>query len=115
MYFVFDVKHDGRYKTRLVADGQLTDIPLESVFRCSTSKRNPTCGILSITSSYGQHTLEKFKLKGTVQVSFHQGMNFYCDEDNTLCISPIKYIDRLIMNYEKLFGETPKPSVFITP
>ena len=29
---VFDVKHDGRYKARLVADGHLTDAPLESVY-----------------------------------------------------------------------------------
>jgi len=29
---VFDVKHDGRHKACLVADGHLTDIPLESVY-----------------------------------------------------------------------------------
>ena len=32
VHFVFDVKHDGRHKARLVADGQLLDIPLESVY-----------------------------------------------------------------------------------
>jgi len=32
VHFVFDVKHDGRHKARLVADGHLTDIPLESVY-----------------------------------------------------------------------------------
>jgi hypothetical protein len=26
------VKHDGRHKSRLVADGHLTDVPLESVY-----------------------------------------------------------------------------------
>jgi hypothetical protein len=30
--FVFDVKHDGRHKARLVADGQLTEVPLVSVY-----------------------------------------------------------------------------------
>jgi hypothetical protein len=31
-HFVFDVKHDGRHKARLVADGHLTEVPLESVY-----------------------------------------------------------------------------------
>jgi hypothetical protein len=47
----------------------------------------------------------KFKLKGTGPISFHHlGMDFTRDEDNTLCISPTKYIDKLVKNYEKLFG-----------
>jgi hypothetical protein len=32
VYLSFDVKHNGRHKARLVADGHLTDIPLESVY-----------------------------------------------------------------------------------
>ena len=31
-YFSFDVKDDGRCKSRLVADGNLTDIPLSSAY-----------------------------------------------------------------------------------
>jgi hypothetical protein len=31
-HLLFDVKHDGRHETRLVADGHLTDIPIDSVF-----------------------------------------------------------------------------------
>jgi len=31
-HFVFDVKHDGRHKSCLVAGGHLTDVPLESVY-----------------------------------------------------------------------------------
>jgi len=27
-HFVFDIKHDGRHKSRLVAGGHLTDVPL---------------------------------------------------------------------------------------
>ena len=50
----------------------------------------------------------KFKTKGTGPISFHLGMDFHRDDDNTLCISPVKYIEKLIKNYEKLFGETPK-------
>ena len=29
-HFVFDAKHDGRHKARLVADGHLTEVPLSS-------------------------------------------------------------------------------------
>ena len=31
-HLVFDVKHDGRHKAWFVADGHLTDAPLESVY-----------------------------------------------------------------------------------
>ena len=34
-----DVKHDGRHKARLVADGHLTDIPLDSVYSGVVSLR----------------------------------------------------------------------------
>jgi Reverse transcriptase (RNA-dependent DNA polymerase) len=52
-------------------------------------------------------TLEKnhkFKLKGTGPITFHLGMDFLRDGDNTLCTSTAKYIDKLIKNYEKRFG-----------
>ena len=32
VHLVFDVKHDGRHKARLVADGHLTSLPVESVY-----------------------------------------------------------------------------------
>ena len=44
----------------------------------------------------------KFKLKGTGPISFHLGMDFNRDEDNTLYISPAKYIDKLVQNYSYL-------------
>ena len=31
-HFVFDMKHDGRHKATLVADGNLTNVPLSSVY-----------------------------------------------------------------------------------
>ena len=31
-HFVFDVKHDGRDKARIASDGNLTDVPLSSVY-----------------------------------------------------------------------------------
>jgi hypothetical protein len=53
----------------------------------------------------------KFKTKGTGPISFHLGMDFIRDEDGTLNISYTQYIDKLIKNYEKMFGESPKQSV----
>jgi len=32
VHMIYDVKHDGRHKARLVADGHLTGIPVESVY-----------------------------------------------------------------------------------
>ena len=32
VHLIYDVKHDGRHKARLVADGHLTDVPLDSVY-----------------------------------------------------------------------------------
>ena len=218
VHLVFDVKHDGRHKARLVADGHLTDIPLESVYsgvvslrgfrlvlflaelnhlkiwatdignaylEAYTSEKVYIIGgpefkdreghILVINKAlYGLRssgarwhdrfadcvrelgffpckaepdiwmrrkdnvyeyiavyvddlaiamkdpkeftdTLEekhKFKLKSTGPISFHLGMDFNRDDDNTLCISPAKYIDKLVQNYAKLFGM--KPSTCVT-
>jgi hypothetical protein len=51
------------------------------------------------------------KIKGTGPITFHLGMDFTRDDDNSLCISPTKYIDQLIQNYEKSFGMKPNTSV----
>ena len=32
VHLIYDVKHDGRHKARLVADGHLTDVPDNSVY-----------------------------------------------------------------------------------
>jgi len=32
VHLVFDVKHDSRHKSRLVADGHLTEVPLDSIY-----------------------------------------------------------------------------------
>jgi len=32
VHHVFDVKHDGRHKSQLVADGHLTEVPLDSIY-----------------------------------------------------------------------------------
>jgi hypothetical protein len=38
-------------------------------------------------------------------------MDFTRDDNNTLCISPTKYIDKLVKNYEKSLGMKPNTSV----
>jgi Reverse transcriptase (RNA-dependent DNA polymerase) len=40
VHMVYDVKHDGRHKARLVADGHLTDIPIESAYSGVVSLRS---------------------------------------------------------------------------
>ena len=39
VHLVFDVKHDGRHKARMVADGHLTNLPLNSVYAGVVSLR----------------------------------------------------------------------------
>ena len=38
-------------------------------------------------------------------------MDFSRDDDGTLCITPKKYIDRIMDNYKRTFGESPKQNV----
>jgi hypothetical protein len=217
VHFVFDVKHDGRHKARLVADGHLTEVPLESVYSGVVSlrgfrlvlflaelnklelwatdignayleaftsekvyiiagpefkeleghvliiskalyglrssgarwhdrfadcimelgffpcKSEPDIWMRKLNNMYEyvavyvddlaiamQNPREfvdilenkhKFKTKGTGPISFHLGMDFSRDEDNTLCLSSTKYIEKLMKNYERMFGELPKQNV----
>jgi hypothetical protein len=53
----------------------------------------------------------KFQTKGSGPMSFHLGMKFHRDDDKTLCISAVNYIEKMVSNYEKVFGEPPKQSV----
>jgi hypothetical protein len=217
VHLVFDVKHDGRHKARLVADGHLTEIPTEAVYSGVVSLRSfrlvafaaelndllfwatdignayleaftsekvyieagPEFGelaghILLISKAlYGLRTSSaqwadrladvmreigfkqckaepyiwmrpngdvyeyvavyvddlalamkdpqsfvdqlvkqyNFKLKGTGPVAFHLGMDFSRDKDGTLCMSSKKYTEKIIANYERMYGESPKQNV----
>lgn len=53
-----------------------------------------------------KHT-HKFKLKGTGEISFHLGCNFYRDNDGTLCYAPKIHIQKMVNNYKRLFGCKP--------
>lgn len=60
------------------------------------------------------HELEqthKFKLKGTGELEFHLGCNFFRDEEGVLCFGPRKYIERTAAEYERMFGQKPKTNV----
>jgi hypothetical protein len=217
VHLVFDVKHDGRHKARLVADGHLTDVPIDSVYSGVVSLRGfrlalflaelneletwatdignayleaetsekvyieagpefgerychflivrkalyglrssgarwhdklsdclrelgffpckaepdiwmrPSGGIYEYVAVYVDDlaiVLRKpqefadilkqkynFKLKGTGPIAFHLGMDIYREDNGTLCIAPRKYIERIIANYERIFGEPPKQVV----
>ena len=41
VHFVYAIKHDGRFKARLVADGHLTKEPVESIYSGVVSLRSP--------------------------------------------------------------------------
>ena len=50
----------------------------------------------------------EFKLKGTGPISFHLGCDFFRDETGTLCYAPLKYIEKMMSNYERIFGKKPR-------
>jgi hypothetical protein len=54
-----------------------------------------------------------FKLKGTGPTSYHLGIDYFRDEDGTLCMAPKKYIEKLIDGYARMFGS--KPKQYTTP
>jgi Reverse transcriptase (RNA-dependent DNA polymerase) len=56
----------------------------------------------------------KFKTNGSGPLSFHLGMNFHRDDDVTLCITSLKYVEKMIGNYKKIFGELPKQNVTLS-
>ena len=57
------------------------------------------------------HDLEithRFKLKGTGPTSYHLGCNYWRDDDGTLCVGPTAYIDKMVAEYERLYGSKPQ-------
>ena len=57
--------------------------------------------------------IHKFKLKGTGQVKFHLGCNYYRDEAGCMCFAPKKYINKCMDVYKRTFGESPRK--YVTP
>ena len=50
----------------------------------------------------------KFKLKGTGSISFHLGCDFFRDDDGVLCYAPRKYIEKVLNNYQRIYGSQPR-------
>ena len=48
-----------------------------------------------------------FKLKGTGEVDFHLGCDYFRDKDGTLCVGPRKYIERMESSFKNHFGSAP--------
>jgi hypothetical protein len=49
-----------------------------------------------------------YTLKGVGPMSYHLGADIYRDQDGTLCFGAKSYIERMLINYETMFGEKPK-------
>ena len=52
-----------------------------------------------------------FKIKSPDSIAFHLGCDFFRDEDGTLCFAPRKYIEKMVDNYQRIFGSKPQHRV----
>jgi hypothetical protein len=43
-----------------------------------------------------------FKLKGTGPLKYHLGCDSFRDDAGTLCLGPLKFIEKMMEHYEKL-------------
>ena len=50
-----------------------------------------------------------FKIKEAGPLEFHLGANFFRNDENTPCMAPQKYIERLVSSYKKMFGRKQVP------
>jgi len=57
------------------------------------------------------HDKYQFKLKGTGLISFHLGCNFIREDNGTMCMSPKRYIEKLLGTYKRIFGSKPRQNV----
>jgi hypothetical protein len=67
--------------------------------------RDPQSLIDILTNKYG------FKLKGTGNMSFHLGCDFFRADEGVLCMAPRKYIEKMVSGYETKFGEKPQRKI----
>lgn len=66
--------------------------------------KDPPSFVRDLEQAYG------FKLKGTGPITFHLGCDFFRDKHGILCMSPRKYIDKVVSEYVRIFGKRPKTS-----
>eukprot|EP00980_Cylindrotheca_fusiformis_P021594 scaffold8446_cov90-Cylindrotheca_fusiformis.AAC.2 len=53
----------------------------------------------------------KFKLKGTGEISFHLGCDYFRDQDGVLRFAPKQYIEKMVSSFERMFGTKLKTNV----
>ena len=53
------------------------------------------------------------KLKGMGLIDYHLGMSFRCNERGELCISPTRYIEKMVDTYVQLFGQKPSTKALL--
>ena len=70
---------------------------------CLIVSKDPQAVIDMLTKKHA------FKLKGTGPISFHLGCDFFRDKDGVLCYAPCKYIEKILENYRRIFGQYPRP------
>ena len=58
---------------------------------------------------------KKFKLEGAGPIDFRLGCDFFHDEEGALCFAPRKYIDKLVVRHEQIFGSKPKTTKITLP
>ena len=63
--------------------------------------KDPQAFVDALTNKYN------FKVKGTGPIEFHLGADFNCESDETLVMSPTKYIGRMIQTYERFYNSKP--------
>ena len=69
--------------------------------------KDPRSIINTLTKSHG------FKLKGMGLIDYHLGMTFQHNEHGELCISPMRYIDKMVDTYVQLFGQKPSTKALL--
>jgi hypothetical protein len=64
VHLIFTVKHDGRHKSRLIADGHLTDVSLDSLYSGVVSLRGPRLLLVLLAELNATLTLTILKMSG---------------------------------------------------
>ena len=65
------------------------------------ASKDPKSIVNMLTKCHG------FKLKGMGPIDYHLGMTFQHNECSELCISPTRYIYKMVDTYVQLFGQMP--------
>jgi hypothetical protein len=72
---------------------------VDDIIICSMNPR-------SITDAL--ETEHKFNLKGTGPIHYHLGCDYFRESDGTLCYGPRRYIDKMVTDFERMFGSQPR-------